>query len=415
MPFAPFEWMIALRYLRSRRKTGFVSVIAGFSLVGIMLGVATLIVVMSVMNGFHKELLDKIVGINGHIFLQAADTPLTDYKDVTKAVAGVPGVDLAIPLIEGAAAVWSPYNQAGALVRGISEADIKRLPGIAGNVRVGTLDGFDESGGVAIGQRLAENLSLRVGDKITILTGKGAQTPFGNLPRSKAYPIVATFQIGMAEFDNLFVYMPMQDAQSFFSKDGEASVIELFLSDPENIDVMRDRIEAAAARPIIMTDWRERNKTFFDALNVERNVMFIILTLIVLVAALNIISGLIMLVNDKSRDIAILRTIGATRGAVMRVFLITGASIGIAGTLAGFCLGLLIASNVETIREVFNQLFHANLFPAELYFLSRLPSIVDPRDVAAVVSMTLALSVLATIYPSWRAARLDPVEALRYE
>ncbi len=415
MPFAPFEWMIALRYLRSRRKTGFVSVIAGFSLVGIMLGVATLIVVMSVMNGFHKELLDKIVGINGHIFLQAADTPLTDYKDVTKAIAGVPGVDLAIPLIEGAAAVWSPYNQAGALVRGISEADIKRLPGIAGNVRVGTLDGFDESGGVAIGQRLAENLSLRVGDKITILTGKGAQTPFGNLPRSKAYPIVATFQIGMAEFDNLFVYMPMQDAQSFFSKDGEASVIELFLSDPENIDVMRDRIEAAAARPIIMTDWRERNKTFFDALNVERNVMFIILTLIVLVAALNIISGLIMLVNDKSRDIAILRTIGATRGAVMRVFLITGASIGIAGTLAGFCLGLLIASNVETIREVFNQLFHANLFPAELYFLSRLPSIVDPRDVAAVVSMTLALSVLATIYPSWRAARLDPVEALRYE
>jgi lipoprotein-releasing system permease protein len=179
LPFAPFEWMIALRYLRARRKTGFVSVIAGFSLVGIMLGVATLIVVMSVMNGFHKELLDKIVGINGHIFLQAADAPLTDYKDVTSAVSAVPGVDLAIPLIEGAAGVSSPYNQAGALVRGISEADIKKLPGIAGNVRVGTLNGFDEAGGVAIGQRLAENLSLRVGDKITILTAKGAQTPFG--------------------------------------------------------------------------------------------------------------------------------------------------------------------------------------------------------------------------------------------
>jgi lipoprotein-releasing system permease protein len=187
------------------------------------------------------------------------------------------------------------------------------------------------------------------------------------------------------------------------------------LHDPENIDAMRDKIEAVVNRPIIMTDWRERNKTFFDALNVERNVMFIILTLIVLVAALNIVSGLIMLVNDKSHDIAILRTIGATRGAVMRVFLITGASIGVAGTLAGFALGLLIASNVESIRELLNQLFHANLFPAELYFLSRLPSIVDPRDVATVVIMTLALSVLATIYPSWRAARLDPVEALRYE
>jgi lipoprotein-releasing system permease protein len=301
------------------------------------------------------------------------------------------------------------------LVRGISEADIKKLPGITGNVRVGTLEGFDQAGGVAIGQRLAENLSLRVGDKITILTAKGAQTPFGVAPRIKSYPIVATFQIGMAEFDNLFVYMPLPEAQAFFNRDNEASVIELFLHDPENIDAMRNNIETVVTRPIIMTDWRERNKTFFDALNVERNVMFIILTLIVLVAALNIISGLIMLVNDKSRDIAILRTIGATRGAVMRIFLITGASIGIAGTFAGFCLGLLIASNVESIREILNQLFHANLFPAELYFLSRLPSIVDPRDVAAVVSMTLALSILATIYPSWRAARLDPVEALRYE
>jgi lipoprotein-releasing system permease protein len=414
-PFAPFEWMLALRYLRARRKTGFVSVITGFSLIGIMLGVATLIVVMSVMNGFHKELLDKIVGINGHIFLQAVETPLTDYKEVTAAVAQVKGVDLAIPLIEGAAGVSSPYGQAGALVRGISESDIKKLPGIAGNVKVGTLEGFDKAGGVAIGARLADNLSLRVGDNITILTAKGAQTPFGVAPRIKTYPIIATFQIGMAEFDNLFVYMPMQEGQAFFNKDGEASVVEIFLHDPERIDAMREQIEAVVTRPIIMTDWRERNKTFFDALNVERNVMFIILTLIVLVAALNIISGLIMLVNDKSRDIAILRTIGASKGAVMRVFLITGASIGVAGTLAGFCLGLLIASNVETIRQVLNQLFHANLFPAELYFLSRLPSIVDPGDVASVVLMTLTLSILATIYPSWRAARLDPVEALRYE
>jgi lipoprotein-releasing system permease protein len=417
MPFAPFEWMIAARYLRARRASGYVSVIAGFSFLGITLGVATLIVVMSVMNGFHKDLLDKIVGINGHIFLQAADTPLTDYDAVAKRVAAVPGVRFAIPMIEGSAFASSTFAQGGAgvLVRGIEEADIKRLPGIAGTVRSGTLAGFDKAGGVAIGQRLADNLNLRVGDMIKLITANGAQTPFGVVPRVKSYPVDAIFQIGMAEFDGIFVYAPLPAAQAFFNQDGQASVIELFLNDPERIDTVRDAIQAAVDRPVLMTDWRERNRTFFDALNVERNVMFIILTLIVLVAALNIISGLIMLVKDKSHDIAILRTMGATRGAIMRIFLITGASIGVAGTLAGFLLGLAVADNVEPIRQFLNRLLHANLFPAELYFLSRLPSVVDPRDVASVVGMTLVLSILATLYPSWRAAKLDPVEALRYE
>ncbi|WP_036257728.1 lipoprotein-releasing ABC transporter permease subunit [Methylocapsa aurea] len=413
-PFALFEWMIALRYLRARRSEGFVSVIAGFSFLGITLGVATLIVVMSVMNGFHKELLDKIVGINGHIFLQAADSPLTDYDEVVREVGAIPEVQLTIPMIEAPAAA-STTNMAFALVRGVREADIKRLPGIAGNVKQGTLEGFDAAGGVAIGQRLAENLGLRVGDKIKILIANGAQTPFGVTPRSKVYPVSAIFQIGMAEFDNLFVYLPLPEAQAFFSKDSEASVVEIFLRNPEELDVVRGKIDAAVMRPMIMTDWRERNKTFFDALNVERNVMFIILTLIVLVAALNVVSGLIMLVKDKGHDIAVLRTMGATRGAILRIFLITGASIGVAGTFAGFLLGLLVASNVEAVRQILNRLLHANIFPAELYFLSRLPSVVDPRDVLTVVAMTLALSVLATIYPSWRAAKLDPVEALRYE
>jgi len=334
---------------------------------------------------------------------------------VTKQVETVPGVEMAIPMIEGAAGVSSLYNQAGALVRGIREADIKHLPGIAGNVKTGTLEGFDKAGGVAIGQRMADTLSLRVGDTLTVLTAKGAQTPFGIAPRIKSYPIVAIFQIVMSEFDGIFVYMPLPEAQAFFNKTDEASVIELFVKDPDAIDQVRSEIDQTVSRPIIMTDWRERNRTFFDALNVERNVMFIILTLIVLVAALNIVSGLIMLVKDKGRDIAILRTMGATRGAVMRIFLITGASIGVAGTLAGFLLGLLIAENVEAIRQLLNHLLHANLFPAELYFLSRLPAVVDAGDVATVVAMTLVLSVLATIYPSWRAARLDPVEALRYE
>src|SRR5215213_5244074 len=413
-PFAPFEWMLAGRYLRTRRREGFVSVIAGFSFLGIMLGVATLIVVLSVMNGFRKELLEKIVGINGHIFIAPIDSPLTDYADIADRLSKVVGIRRAVPFVEGQAFASSPYNGSGVLVRGARGSDLAKIEPVADNIRQGTIQDFDNSGGVAIGKRLAETLSLQVGDTITLITPRGAATPFGTAPRIKGYPVAAVFEIGMSEFDATFVYMPLKEAQAYFNREGDVTVIEVFLDDADKVDEARQAIEMAAERPILMTDWRQRNRTFFAALEVERNVMFLILMLIVLVAALNIISGLIMLVKDKSSDIAILRTMGATRGAIMRVFLITGASIGIVGTLAGFLLGLLLALNVETIRQVISRLTNTNLFPAELYFLSRLPADVKARGVVTVLVMAIILSLLATLYPSWRAARLDPVQALRY-
>src|SRR6202048_2638601 len=348
-PFAPFEWLLSGRYLRARRKEGFISVIAGFSFLGIMLGVATLIIVMAVMNGFRKELLDKILGLNGHLLVQPLESPLTDWQDV------------------------------------------------------------------AIGRRLADQLSLHAGDSITLVSPKGAVTPMGTTPRIKPYRIAAVFEIGMSEYDASFVFMPLAEAQAYFNRKDDVTAIEVFTTNPDRIDIYRKSVTEAAGRPVFLVDWRQRNSTFFNALQVERNVMFLILTMIVLVAALNIVSGLIMLVKDKGQDIAILRTMGASQGSIMRVFLITGASIGVVGTFAGLLVGLLICLNIESIRQFLSWLTNTELFDPMLYFLSHLPAEVDFGETSAVVIMALTLSFLATLYPSWRAARLDPVEALRYE
>src|SRR5246127_1081911 len=328
-PFAPFEWMLSLRYLRARRQEGFISVNAGFSFLGIMLGVATLIIVMAVMNGFRKELLDKILGLNGHLLIQPLESPLTDWEAVAGRIAEIPGVWLAAPIVEGQALASSPFSASGVLVRGVRAADLGRLPSIANNIRQGTLEGFDEGQGVAIGRRLADQLSLRAGDSVTLVAPRGAVTPMGTTPRIKSYRIAAVFEVGMSEYDGTFVFMPLPEAQAYFNRSGDVTAIEVYTDNPDRINRYRKLITEAANRPIFMIDWRQRNATFFNALQVERNVMFLILTLIVLVAALNIISGLIMLVKDKGSDIAILRTMGASQGAIMRVFLITGASIGV--------------------------------------------------------------------------------------
>ena len=414
-PFAPFEWMLSLRYLRSRRREGFISVIAGFSFLGIMLGVATLIIVMAVMNGFRKELLDKILGLNGHLLVQPLETPLTDWDAVAQRISAVGGIRLAAPIVEGQALASSPFNSAGVLVRGIRSADLVKLGSVANNLKQGTLDGFDGGQGLAIGRRLSDQLSVRAGDNITLVAPRGAVTPMGTTPRIKTYKVAAVFEIGMSEYDGAIVFMPLPEAQLYFNRAGDVTAIEVYTTNPDRIENFRRLVTDAANRPIFMIDWRQRNATFFNALQVERNVMFLILTLIILVAALNIISGLIMLVKDKGGDIAIMRTMGATQGSVMRIFLITGASIGVVGTIAGFLLGLVICQNVESIRQFLSWMTKTELFSPELYFLSRLPAEMDVGETTAVVVMALTLSLLATLYPSWRAARLDPVEALRYE
>ena len=453
-PFAPFEWMLARRYLGSRRKETFISVISVISFVGIMLGVATLIIVMAVMNGFRTELLDRILGINGHIIVQPAHSELTDYEAVRDRIIRVPDVINAFPLVEGQVLASGRRTGSGALVRGMTERDLRSLPSVGDKIVEGTLDGFDppaqpeepaQAGepkvvtlpdgtvtieddddvaeevsegtrpGVAIGARMAENLGLGVGDSILLIAPEGDVSAFGVLPRQGRFPVRAIFEMGMSEYDNTFIFMPLPTAASFFNKEGQASVVEVFIADPDDAEPLARQIAEAAQRPVYATTWQQRNVSFFQALEVERNVMFLILTLIILVAALNIVSGLFMLVKDKGHDIAILRTMGATRGAVMRIFLITGSSIGVFGTLAGFALGLVLALNIDAIQDWLNSLTGSQLWDPTVRFLTDIPAELDMGETLLVLAMAVGLSLLATLFPAWRAARLDPVEALRYE
>jgi lipoprotein-releasing system permease protein len=413
-PFSRFEWMIAGRYLRAKRAESFVSVISGFSLVGIALGVATLIIVMSVMNGFRHDLLSRILGLRGHIMVTSAGGGLGDFDALTKRVLTVPGVTQAAPIIEGQVMATTNGNSFGVLVRGMRREDLAKMDVVAKSISDGALAAFSDEN-VIVGEGLAERLRLVPGMSITLIAPRGNITPFGVTPRIKTYRIAGTFKIGMSEYDRSYIFMPLSEAQLYFNAGDAVNEVEVMIADPDKAEAMAAPVGTAAGPYTRVLTWQDINSSFFDAIQVERNVMFLILTLIILVAALNIVSGLIMLVKDKSQDIAILRTMGATRGAVMRVFMIAGSSIGIVGTALGFVIGVAFCANIETIRQALSHLTGTTLFDPTIYFLERMPARVDAGEVTAVVLMALGLSFLATLYPAWRAARLDPVEALRYE
>jgi len=412
LPFASFEWKIAFRYLRSKKKEGFISIISLFSLIGIMLGVATLIIVLAVMNGFRSELLDKILGINGHITIQSYGSDIDRYDEIREEIGFIDNVYSVVPTIYSQVMVSSGEQTAGAIIKAINYTHIERVPKIDESL---TIDRYQEKEGLLIGSGMARSLMLGLGDSLTLISPKGSQTPFGTTPRIKSYPITGIFNIGMSEYDSNFVYMPLQEAQKYFNKKNKVNTIEVFLDNPEQIDLALIKIREIVDGVGYVSSWRDQNKTFFTALEVERDLMFIIVSLIVLVAGLNIISSLIMLVKDKNSDIAILRTIGASKNSIIRIFFITGSFIGVAGTTLGVIIGILFCQNIDAIRLFISKITGTELFSPEMYYLSKLPAEIDNYELLSVVTMALSFSILASIYPSWKASKIDPVEVLRNE
>ena len=415
--FSAFERMVAARYLRARRGERFVSVIAGFSLVGIALGVATLIIVMAVMSGFKATLLNSILGLNGHLAIYASqNTGLTDFDAAAAKVRQVPGVVSATPIIEGQVLLSANGGNAGGLVRGIRPADLRELPSIANNIKAGSLNDFAGGDAIVVGTTLAQRFGLGIGAKLTLISPDGAVTAFGTVPRVRGYRVVAIFDAGMNEYNSAYVFTPLDAAQIFFQKPDAITDIQVMVTDPDQVvGVNRAIRQTLGNAPVRVIDWTQANDSFFAAVTVEQNVMFLILTLIILVAAFNVISSLIMMVKDKTGDIAVLRTLGATRGNIMRIFLMCGASVGITGTFTGTLLGVVFCLNIDRIRVFLQSVLGAKLFDPEVYYLTHLPAKLEAGNVIQVVVMALVLSLAATLYPSWRAARTDPVEALRHE
>ncbi len=414
--FSPVERMLAARYVRSRRAEGFISVIAWFSLAGITLGVATLIIVMSVMNGFRAELIGRILGLNGHVAVYAVQSSgIKDFDKLALSLAEMPTVIAVTPQIEGQAMVTANEVNVGAVIRGVRWSDLAVRKPLWNSLDEAEIAGFRDKGGVLIGRALSFKLGLKPGDALTLTSAKGEVTAFGTLQKRHRFEIAGIFDVGMHEYDSSFVFMPLAVAGDFFGLGDKASGLEIYTSDPQNISGLREMIAADLKPGLRAFDWLERNRSFINALRVERNVMFLILTLIILVAAFNIVSSMIMLVRSKNADIAVLRTMGASGGSIMRIFLMTGASIGLVGIVSGTVLGLLFCWKIGSIQHFIEQWSGAELFAAEIYFLSTLPAKIDPSEVGLVIAMAVGLSFLASLYPAWRASRIAPAEALRYE
>ncbi len=418
-PFSAWERSIALRYLRARRRQGGVALVSAISFCGVMLAVSVLIIVMSVMNGFRAELLNQILGFNGHLYVSGPllDDPARVDRAITR-LRQVPGVTQAVPMVE-AEAMALGQGITGAIVRGVRPEDFRGMRAISGNIHSGSLQGFGQGdyGGdlIVVGSRLAAQIDVRPGDPMTLVSPCAASTAFGCSPTQKAYTVGGLFTVGMSQYDQTYVYMPLAQAQAFFNRGQAVDLIEIKVADPDRADQIRPLIQRAAGPDAVVTTWQSKNQSFFTALTVERNVMRLILLLIVLVAALNIISGLWMLVKNKGRDIAILRSMGATQGAILRIFFMAGAAIGVLGTIAGFVIGALFCSFIRQIEAFVRWISGTDVFSADVYFLSHIPAKIDWLEVTGIMVAALAMSFLAVLFPAWRASRIDPVEALRYE